>query len=79
MGINAAVSLEGEGIGFAVPINVAREILAQILKNGRVSRGDLGVHLRELEPDLQELVSAPRPRGGLVVEVSPVRRARPRG
>ena len=71
VGMNAAVSLEGEGIGFAVPINVAREILAQILKNGRVSRGDLGVRVRDLEPDLQKLVSAPVPRGGLVVEVLP--------
>jgi serine protease Do len=71
VGMNAAVSLEGEGIGFAVPINVAREILAQILRNGRVSRGDLGIRVRDLEPDLRDLVKAPADSGSLVVEVLP--------
>src|SRR6185503_16822203 len=39
VGINSAVSTQGQGIGFAVPINVAREILDQLRSRGRVTRG----------------------------------------
>ncbi len=42
VGINAAVSSEAEGIGFAVPVNVARAVLAQLRDHGRVQRGYLG-------------------------------------
>src|SRR5439155_1443461 len=38
IGINSAVSLQGQGIGFAVPINVAREVLTQLRSQGRVTR-----------------------------------------
>ncbi len=70
VGMNAAVSLEGEGIGFAVPINLARTIVAQILRNGHVSRGYVGVEVRDLEPDLQTLLSAPEPGGSVVLDVA---------
>ena len=39
VGINAAVSSEAQGIGFAVPINVARAVLGQLREHGRVQRG----------------------------------------
>jgi serine protease Do len=71
VGISSAVSTEGQGIGFAVPINVARAIMDQLRTRGRVSRGYLGVQLHELDPDLQRLVGAPSPRGVLVLEVLP--------
>jgi serine protease Do len=71
IGISAAVSLEGQGIGFAVPINVARDIMEQLRSHGHVSRGYLGVQLQELDPDLQRLVRAPSARGALVLEVLP--------
>jgi serine protease Do len=69
VGINAAVSSEGQGIGFAIPINVARSVLDQLRSTGHVSRGYLGVQLHELDPDLQKLLGLPAPRGALVLEV----------
>src|SRR5712691_1668125 len=69
IGINSAVSLQGQGIGFAVPINVAREVLAQLRSQGRVTRGYLGIQLQDLDPDLQRLVGLPEARGAMVVEV----------
>ena len=71
VGINAAVSSEGQGIGFAVPINLARSILDQLRETGHVSRGYLGIQLHELEPDLQRLVGLSEPKGALVLEVLP--------
>ena len=69
VGINAAVSMEGQGIGFAIPINVAREIIGQLRSKGRVSRGYLGIQLEEVDPDLQKLLSLKEPRGALVLDV----------
>ncbi len=69
IGINSAVSLQGQGIGFAVPINVARDVLAQLRSQGRVTRGYLGVQLQDLDPDLQRLVGVPEARGAMVVDV----------
>jgi serine protease Do len=71
VGINAAVSSEGQGIGFAVPINLARAVLDQLRTSGHVSRGYLGIQLHELEPDLQKLLGLKEPRGALVLEVVP--------
>jgi serine protease Do len=69
VGISAAVSSEAEGIGFAVPINVARGVLAQLRDRGRVQRGYLGIQLHELDPDLARMIGLGEPRGALVVDV----------
>jgi serine protease Do len=69
VGINAAVSTEGQGIGFAIPVNVAREILDQLRQKGHVSRGYLGVQLQELDPDLQALLGLREDRGAVVLDV----------
>jgi serine protease Do len=69
VGINSAVSVQGQGIGFAIPINVAREILDQLRTRGHVSRGYLGIQLQEVDPDLQKLVHLKEPRGAMVVDV----------
>jgi serine protease Do len=69
IGINAAVSMEGQGIGFAIPINVAREIMGHLRAEGRVSRGYLGIQLEEIEPDMQKLLGLNTPRGALVLDV----------
>ncbi len=69
VGINSAVSVQGQGIGFAIPINTAREVLDQLRTRGRVSRGYLGIQLQDLEPDLQRLVGARDGSGALVVDV----------
>lgn len=69
IGINAAVSMEGQGIGFAIPINVAREIMGQLRASGHVSRGYLGIQLEELEPDMEKLLGPKAARGALVLDV----------
>ncbi|HSD66024.1 MAG TPA: trypsin-like peptidase domain-containing protein [Vicinamibacteria bacterium] len=69
VGISAAVSAEAEGIGFAVPANVARAVLAELRDHGRVQRGYLGIQLHDLEPDLARLIGLSEPRGALVVDV----------
>ncbi len=69
VGINAAVSSEAQGIGFAVPINVARAVLGQLRDTGHVQRGYLGIQLHELDPDLVRLLGLREAKGALVVDV----------
>lgn len=63
VGINTAINAEGQGIGFAVPINMARSILEDLRNTGSVSRAWLGVRLGPLPVDPQE---GRRPEGALV-------------
>ncbi|HEX9188377.1 MAG TPA: trypsin-like peptidase domain-containing protein [Vicinamibacteria bacterium] len=69
VGISAAVSSEAQGIGFAVPVNVARAVLAQLRDEGQVRRGYLGIQLHELDPDLARMVGLREPKGALIVDV----------
>jgi serine protease Do len=69
VGINAAVSSDAQGIGFAVPVNVARAVLDQLRESGRVRRGWLGIQLHELDPDLARMIGLADPRGALVMDV----------
>lgn len=75
IGINTAILSRGSpgniGIGFAVPINLARYVMEQILKNGRVIRGYLGVVIQPVTPALAKALGLKEPRGALVAEVSP--------
>ena len=69
VGINAAMSVEGQGIGFAIPVNIAREVLGQLRSQGHVTRGYLGVELQELDPDLQKMVGLKDAHGAMVLDV----------
>ncbi|MCG6927817.1 MAG: trypsin-like peptidase domain-containing protein [Acidobacteria bacterium] len=69
VGISAAISSEAEGIGFAIPSNVARAVLVQLREEGRVRRAFLGVQLHELDPDLAAMMGLSEVRGALVVDV----------
>jgi serine protease Do len=71
IGINSAVSSRGSNIGFAVPINQASAILPQLRENGRVSRGYIGVILRDVDSDLQRALGLPSDKGALVQDVTP--------
>jgi serine protease Do len=78
IGINAAISSRASNIGFAVPINGATAILPQLRAHGRVSRGYIGVALRELDADLQRSLRIPVSNGAVVQDVtkgSPAERA----
>ena len=71
IGINAAISSRASSIGFAVPINQASAILPQLRTQGRVSRGYIGVTLRDVDPDLQRSLGLASGDGALVQDVSP--------
>jgi serine protease Do len=69
IGINAAISSRASNIGFAVPVNQAAAILPQLKERGRVSRGYIGVALRDVDPDLQRSLRLSTARGALVQDV----------
>jgi serine protease Do len=71
IGINAAISSRAANIGFAVPINQASAILPQLRDKGRVSRGYIGVALRDVDPDLQRSLGLKTSTGALVQDVTP--------
>jgi serine protease Do len=52
IGINTAINPVGRGIGFAIPINMAKEVVQQLVENGRVVRGYLGVVIQTLSAEL---------------------------
>jgi serine protease Do len=71
VGINTAIVAAGQGIGFAVPINMAKEILLQLKEKGKVTRGWLGVSIQEVTPELAKSFGLPGERGALVSDVVP--------
>lgn len=70
VGINTAIVQGGQGIGFAIPINMAKSLLPQ-LKRGKVVHGFLGVYIQDLTPELAERFGLKEPKGALVTEVMP--------
>jgi serine protease Do len=78
IGINAAISSRASSIGFAVPINGASAVLPQLRARGRVSRGYMGVDLREVDADLERSLKLTVDHGAVVQDVksgSPADRA----
>jgi serine protease Do len=72
VGINTAiVSRSGGymGIGFAIPSNMAKNIMAQIIDKGSVTRGFLGVSLQPVDKDIADAFNLPKPEGTLISEV----------
>jgi len=70
VGINTAIVASGQGIGFATPINKAKELLPQ-LKTGEVTRGWLGVGIQEVSVELAQKFGLKEKRGALISEVFP--------
>jgi serine protease Do len=75
IGINTAIISNGgggnQGIGFAVPIDMARRIMEQLVSTGKVSRGYLGVSIQEVTPQLQKAFGLPSAAGALIGDVTP--------
>ncbi|MDQ2105421.1 DegQ family serine endoprotease [Azospirillum isscasi] len=74
IGINTAIySPNGGsvGIGFAIPSNIAKQVVAQLKESGQVARGWLGVKIQEISPEIAESVGLSQPKGALVAEVTP--------
>jgi serine protease DegQ len=81
VGINTAIFTHGGGnvgVGFAVPINMAESVMKQLVANGKVHRGRLGVQVKDLTPELAESMGVAGQKGAVVdfVDVlSPAQRA----
>jgi serine protease Do len=71
VGINTAIKVGGPGIGFAVPINMAKALIPMLKKYGRVKRSWLGVYIQYVTRELAESIGLKKPRGALVSEVIP--------
>jgi len=74
IGINTAIlsrSGGNQGVGFAVPINIARNVMEQIIEHGHVTRGYLGIYIQPLTPDLAKAFDLTESKGALVASVSP--------
>ena len=71
VGINTAIVASGQGIGFAIPSNIAKSIIPQLEKTGKVIRGMLGVQVQTVTPELAKSFGLSEPTGALVAEVNP--------
>jgi serine protease Do len=71
IGINTAIVAGGQGIGFAIPSNMAKEVLLQLHDQGKVTRGWLGVAIQRLSPDLVQAFGLEDTHGALVADVVP--------
>jgi serine protease Do len=71
VGINTAIIAGGQGIGFAIPVNLAKGIIDQLRTRGEVTRGWLGVGIQDLTPELKEYYGVKDGKGVLVTQVFP--------
>jgi serine protease DegQ len=74
VGINTAIAGPtggNVGIGFAIPINMARAIMTQLIEHGKVVRGQLGVYVQDVTPDVAQAMHLTQPNGALVSRVEP--------
>ncbi len=71
VGINTAIIAGGQGIGFAIPMDMAKGIIDQLKNNGSVTRGWLGVGIRDLSDEIAEYYGVKDKEGTLVIEVYP--------
>jgi len=69
VGINTAIIAGGQGIGFAIPINMAKGIITQLRDSGKVTRGYLGVRFQPLTPDLAKSFGLESEKGALIASV----------
>jgi serine protease Do len=71
IGINAMIIQPGTGIGFAIPINMAKQILNDLIKQGKVVRPWLGISAQDLTPEMMEYFKVKEKEGVLVAQVHP--------
>ncbi|WP_152555175.1 DegQ family serine endoprotease [Desulfonatronum thiodismutans] len=71
IGINTAIVASGQGIGFAIPSNMARGIIVQLQENKMVQRGWLGVTIQDLDDNSARALGLTSTRGALIAEVIP--------
>lgn len=69
IGINTAIVAQGQGIGFAIPINMAKNILADLKTKGKVTRGWLGVSVQDINEDIAKNLNHKNKTGAIVTDV----------
>jgi serine protease Do len=69
IGINTAIVATGQGIGFAIPSNMAKSIISQLKEKGKVTRGWIGVSVQSVTPEMAQAFGLREPKGALVGEV----------
>ena len=71
IGINTAIVAQGQGIGFAIPINIAKGMLEDLKSKGKVVRGWLGITVQDITQEIADSLNLKEPRGALVGNVIP--------
>ncbi|HSB17904.1 MAG TPA: Do family serine endopeptidase [Bryobacteraceae bacterium] len=75
IGVNTAILSRGsggnQGIGFSIPVNMARTVMGQIMKHGKVVRAQLGVLTQQVSPSIAKAFGLSKPAGALVSDVLP--------
>ena len=69
VGINAMIIQPGQGIGFAIPINLAKTIMVELIKQGKVTRPWVGIGLQDLTPELAKFFNVKEKEGALINQV----------
>ena len=71
IGINTAVNAEAQGIGFAIPMDTVKEVLDDLIKNGKVTRPYIGVGLQDLTKDLADYFKLEKIEGAVITYIFP--------
>ena len=69
IGINTAIVAAGQGIGFAIPVNMAKHVVGDLLKKGSVTRGWLGVSIQPVTDEMAQSFGLKKARGALISDV----------
>lgn len=72
VGINTAIASQSggyQGVGFAIPSNMAHSIMESLIDNGKVARGWLGVDIQDLTPDIADAMNLSETKGVLITDV----------
>lgn len=69
IGINTAIIPQGQGIGFAIPVDTAKPLIPQLVDHGEITRGYLGVNIQTITDDLAKALGIEKTEGALVADV----------
>ena len=71
VGVNTAIIAGGQGLGFAIPVNMVKDVLLQLKDEGHVTRGWIGVMIQEITPEIAESFGLKELSGALISGVTP--------